>query len=129
MDVVVGLTYARKKDSDNIDFLLLHTKKKGKWELPKGKAEEYETFEDAVRREIEEETHCANILDLRRLYSKRKWRKNFVVFSAEVNREEKICLDSGEHDLYCWASFKTSESMLHSPLDRGALRYFKSQIR
>ena len=57
-----GLVYNSKKE-------ILFIRRNGKWDLPKGKVEKGETYEEAAIRETEEETGVQN-LEIRRFIKK-----------------------------------------------------------
>jgi len=45
-----------RSSGDGLEILLVHRPRYDDWSLPKGKLDRGETFEDAARREVEEET-------------------------------------------------------------------------
>ena len=51
-----GGVVTRTSDGAALEFLVVHRPRYDDWSLPKGKLEPGESFEDAARREIEEET-------------------------------------------------------------------------
>jgi 8-oxo-dGTP diphosphatase len=46
----------RRSDGGDVEIVVVHRPRYDDWSLPKGKLDEGETFEDAARREVEEET-------------------------------------------------------------------------
>lgn len=77
-------------------ILLLHSVHTGKWHLPGGHAHENETFEDALKREILEETGCS----LKFYHKIRLVQSNICLFIGMLITD-KITLSS-EHSGYAW---------------------------
>ncbi len=91
-------------------FLLLHRSLNWiGWEFVKGGIEPGESLEQAVLREIEEETGLKEIKIIKKQDEKLQWKANknydYNVFLAKGNMKEKIELDKGkvsEHDNFEW---------------------------
>ncbi|MBI4148861.1 NUDIX domain-containing protein, partial [Candidatus Woesearchaeota archaeon] len=111
-------------------FLILHrnTSWKG-WEFPKGGLEPGESIEDALRREVLEETGLRRVQITHRLPVKREFTNNgtlhsFTVFLAKANMNTPISLTQPrrEHDTYLWAKADTVLEKLHWDDEKGIFR-------
>ncbi len=84
-------------------ILILKQKRNSKWHLPGGNLEKNEAFENACRREVQEECSI-NLSDLKYLYSEnfefKKVQYVRVQFEAKTNSDE-INL-SEEHNDFAW---------------------------
>ena len=107
------IVYKEDIDKGEYEFLLLQRSKNTKmgnmWNLPGGKVEEYETYEEAIKRELKEETN----LDLEELddfgyfmSSVEEGREHIarpIFFSGKIREDsiQKIRLDH-ENSIYGW---------------------------
>lgn len=117
----------RRSDSA-IEYLLLKRlpERNGFWQPVTGGVEEGETQEEALRREIKEETGVKNLISLvEGLYyfefSDPDPNQEYV-YGVEVSPLEKIVLDRKEHSEYKWCSFQEALRLLHWKENREALR-------
>lgn len=114
---VFAIVYQKDKLTEKASYLILKRKLHWKgWEFPKGAAEKNESLEQAVRREVREETGLKPV-KIRRFrvsgrygYSRRfKDRQgyigqSYVLFSVRVSGG-KIRLDKREHSAHVWLDF------------------------
>ena len=109
IQAIVAIIY----DKDN--FLIL--KKKGKWvgwQFVQGGKKKNESWEDAVKREVFEETGLKNVKVIKKLDFKRdywfvwkgeKIHKFLTFFLVEANKKNKVKI-SVEHSDYKWRKYK-----------------------
>ncbi|MBD3249124.1 NUDIX domain-containing protein [Candidatus Woesearchaeota archaeon] len=102
-------------DKNKKEFLLL--KKKGAWtgwQFPQGKIDKGETPEQAIRREIEEETGIKDIIDIKRLpYKHDYWfmekdekiHKFLTFFIMSAEKTDNITV-SKEHSDFKWCGYE-----------------------
>lgn len=102
-------------------FLILHRILRWSgWEVLKETIENNESFEDAIKRGIREETGLDNFEIVRDLNKTEKWQVNgtdyeiSATFLVKANMDEKISLKQEiiEHDGYEWADKETAVSKL-----------------
>jgi 8-oxo-dGTP pyrophosphatase MutT (NUDIX family) len=74
-----------RKEGNEIYYLLLHYES-GHWDFPKGHIEEKESEEEAVKREVKEET---GIEDIRIIEGFKEYIKYFFRKTYGLNKEEK----------------------------------------
>jgi 8-oxo-dGTP pyrophosphatase MutT (NUDIX family) len=87
----------------NSRVLLLFSKKLKKYHLPGGHLEENESFLDAVKRELREETGINLFSDPTLVYSK----LNFNLFRKIFKFNEPVFISlSPEHENFVWASIR-----------------------
>ena len=127
---VVGIVYRYKKDPE---FLLLHRQRDWKgWEFSKGELEECENEEDALVRELEEETGLTDVkirskipLEIEYKYGKnKKHLNNFDGAKQSVFLVESFKSDvktSEEHDDFKWVDYRTALKLLKHENQRKAL--------
>ncbi len=122
------------KDKNEILYLMFKRKLHWKgWEFPKGGLEPNETINQAVKREIKEETGQSptNIKD-HKISGKYKYKKQFAdrknmigqtykLFSVEL-KNKKIKLDKLEHSDYKLVPYKKALKLSTYPNQRKCLR-------
>jgi 8-oxo-dGTP pyrophosphatase MutT (NUDIX family) len=102
-------------------FLILHRAKDWEgWEFVKGKVEEGETPEEAVKREVKEETGLKTFKIFGKLSQKREFMNNGVLYSFETflvdaNMNVTVNLNGDEHDNFLWAPKDRVLDKLHWP--------------
>lgn len=117
MEKVYGLTMRSviKNEEDKILVLRRHPKSKTnphKWELPGGKIEKGEFFDEALIREVKEETNlnvkvgdfCEAVQD----DYPHKRTVQLIMYSKDITGEVEI---SDEHDDWMWASINEIKSL------------------
>ena len=114
-----------RKTQKGIEYLILHhhghvqDHKDGHWDFPKGHIERGEKTEDAVRREVKEETGLEKIDFISGfketiryfIHIKNERRLKFVAFFLAETRRRKIKI-SREHQGHKWFSFKEAYDTL-----------------
>jgi 8-oxo-dGTP pyrophosphatase MutT (NUDIX family) len=116
-----------RRNDKRIEYLLLKRlpQKNGFWQPVTGGMEEGETREEALRREIREETGVKNIVAvIEGLYYFEFSDPNLnqeYVYGVEVSPSEVIVLDRKEHSEYRWCSFQEALQLLHWKENKEAL--------
>jgi dATP pyrophosphohydrolase len=111
-----------------IEYLLLKRlpERNGLWQPVTGGMEEGETREEALRREVKEETGVKNIVAvIEGLYYFEFSDPNLnqeYVYGVEVSPSEEIVLDREEHSEHKWCSFQEALQLLHWKENKEALR-------
>ncbi len=112
-----------RKTEKGIKYLILKRKLHWVgWEFPKGGIEPDEKIEDAIKRELKEETGQVPLrIQNHNFYGKYKYDKKvlgrkfigqiFYLYSAEVE-DEKIILDVREHSDYLWLSYSEAHKKI-----------------
>jgi dATP pyrophosphohydrolase len=117
-----------RRSGSVIEYLLLKRlpERNGFWQPVTGGVEEGETREEALRREIREETGVRNIVAVMEgLYYFEFSDPNLnqeYVYGVEVSPWEEIVLDRKEHSEYKWCSFQEALRLLHWKENKEALR-------
>lgn len=111
-----------------IEYLLLKRipERKGFWQPVTGGVEEGEVIEEALRREVREETGVGNLL----LIIEGLYYFEFAdpvpnqeyVYGVEVSPLENIVLDPKEHSEYRWCSLQDALGLLHWNENKEALK-------
>jgi len=127
LSIEVEAIIFRRNDS-RIEYLLLKRlpQKNGFWQPVTGGMEEGETLEEALRREIMEETGIRKIVAMiEGLYyfefSDPNPNQEYA-YGVEVSPSEEILLDGREHSEYRWCSFQDALQLLHWKENKAALR-------
>jgi len=128
-------------DSNPASYLLLHRKLHWQgWEFPKGGCLAREKTENAVKRELKEETGLKAIsikqfpitgsfVYDKKTQAERKFKGfRYVLFACSVKRG-KIKLDKKEHDNYKWCSYPQAIRLLTWPNQRKCLKIVNNAIR
>jgi len=117
-----------RRNDQSIEYLLLKRlpQKNGFWQPVTGGVEEGETLEEALRREIMEETGVRNIVAVIEglfyfEFSDPNPNQEYV-YGVEVSPSEEIVLDGREHSEYRWCSFQDALQLLHWKENKAALR-------
>jgi 8-oxo-dGTP pyrophosphatase MutT (NUDIX family) len=117
-----------------VEYLLLKRlpERNGFWQPVTGGVEEGETRNEALYREIREETGIKNIVAvLEDLYVFEFSDPNLnqeYVYGVEVSPSEEIMLDQKEHSEYRWCSFHEALQLLHWKENKEALRKLNKKL-
>ncbi|MEM4261849.1 MAG: NUDIX domain-containing protein [Candidatus Diapherotrites archaeon] len=121
-------------------FLLMHRILNWKgWEFVKGGIDKNESPEEAVLREIEEETGLFKLNIISRLNKKMAWasqgiKYEYIPFLIKSDMNEKINLEQEivEHDDYVWATKEKASDLLthedNKKLLKEAIQFLEKQI-
>jgi len=135
------LPYAKTKKG--VEYLLLRRKLHWKgWEFSKGMIEPKERKEQAVRRELKEETgHKALKGKIKKFNFSGKYKyhkklpdrpgfigQTFSLYSAEV-KKGRVSLDPKEHSGFKWVNFSKALKMLKFPNQKKSLRMINSWLK
>jgi 8-oxo-dGTP pyrophosphatase MutT (NUDIX family) len=117
-----------RRNDKRIEYLLLKRlpQKNGFWQPVTGGVEEGETREEALHREIREETGVKNTVTvIEGLYyfefSDPNPNQEYV-YGVEVSPSEQIVFDRKEHSEYRWCSFQDALRLLHWKENKVAVR-------
>ena len=108
-------------------FLLLKKSKNGLWELPGGKKNKNETYENAAFREAFEETGYLSPINNDKnikIYFKEI---QSILFFVEIENEFS-CILSDEHQDYAWASYAEFLKLPLNPKCKKMLESIKDKI-
>jgi 8-oxo-dGTP pyrophosphatase MutT (NUDIX family) len=117
-----------------IEYLLLKRlpERNGFWQPVTGGVEEGETREEALRREVAEETGVRNMVAvIEGLYYFEFSDPNLnqeYVYGVEVSPSEEISVDQREHSEYRWCSFQEALQLLHWKENKEALRRLNATL-
>ena len=107
-----------------VEYLLVHRPRYDDWTLPKGKLEHGESWEDAARREVEEETGVRSTMgpELGAItYTDNKGREKAVRYwLMEASGKDRF-EPNDEVDEMCWLPAKPAAERLTYPRDREVL--------
>jgi dATP pyrophosphohydrolase len=123
-----------RRNGNKVEYLLLKRlpERNGFWQPVTGGVEEGETRNEALRREIREETGIKNIVAvLEDLYFFEFSDPNLnqeYVYGVEVSPSEEIMLDQKEHSEYKWCSFHEALQLLHWKENKEALRKLNKKL-
>ncbi len=108
------------------EIVLVHRPRYDDWSLPKGKLESGESFEDAARREVEEETglRCDLGRELSRVeYRDHKGRPKLVRYwLMDASEASEPFVPNAEVDRLCWCSPEVAIGLLSYEHDRELVR-------
>jgi 8-oxo-dGTP pyrophosphatase MutT (NUDIX family) len=123
-----------RRNGNGIEYLLLKRlpERNGFWQPVTGGVEEGETRDEALQREIMEETGVGNIVAvIEGLYyfefSDPTLNQEYV-YGVEVSSSEEIVLDSKEHSEYRWCSFQEALQLLHWKENKEALKKLNTTL-
>jgi len=129
---VEGIIFRKK--GGTIEYLLLKRlpERNGFWQPVTGGVEEGETREEALRREVMEETGVENMLAvIEGLYyfefSDPNPNQEYV-YGVEISPSEEITFDQKEHSEYRWCSFQEALQLLHWKENKEALRKLNATL-
>lgn len=135
MEEVVQVVIYRKL-ANKVEFLLLKRIKAegGFWQNVTGHIEDGETALDALKRELHEETGITKWLDISNQIFEYSWeykgtRGKDVAFAINVAHDQKIKLNSAEHEQYFWLSSKDAVGKLKWPGNKKALQIASQYIK
>ena len=116
-----------RRNNSKIEYLLLkrQPERNGFWQPVTGGVEEGETREEALRREVTEETGITNIItliaDLYYFEFSDPNPNQEYVYGVEISPSEKIVFDQKEHSTCRWCSFQEALELLHWKENKEAL--------
>ncbi|MFH1053433.1 MAG: NUDIX hydrolase [Candidatus Woesearchaeota archaeon] len=136
-EVIKGVSAIIYDDNGQFYFLILHRISSWKgWEFAKGKIEDGESEEDAIRREISEETGLNQFkivkkMDFTRSFIHKNIPHEFSIFMVEANMNVPIHLNckEKEHDNYLWATGKSVAGKLHWEDERKAFEIALEELK
>lgn len=131
----VRVVVYKKDKKDKFLFLILHRIKRWKgWELVKGGKFSHETYLEAAKREIKEETNCcAQYIQKLNIKDKFDYPKEYqavfkkkgqisVCYVCEITCQNEINLND-EHDKYEWLNFQKAFKKLTHSNSKKILKY------
>jgi 8-oxo-dGTP pyrophosphatase MutT (NUDIX family) len=123
-----------RRNGNVIEYLLLKRppERNGFWQPVTGGVEEGETRDEALQREIMEETGVRNIVavieDLYHFEFSDPNLNQEYVYGVEVSSSEEIVLDPKEHSEYRWCSLQEALQLLHWKENKEALRKLNTTL-
>ena len=123
-----------RRNGNVIEYLLLKRlpERNGFWQPVTGGVEEGETPDEALQREIMEETGVRNIVavieDLYHFEFSDPNLNQEYVYGVEVSSSEEIVLDPKEHSEYRWCSLQEALQLLHWKENKEALRKLNTTL-
>lgn len=123
-----------RRNGNIIEYLLLKRlpERNGFWQPVTGGVEEGETREEALRREVMEETGVENmVVVIEDLYYFEFSDPNLnqeYVYGVEISPSEEIIFDQKEHSEYRWCSFQEALQLLHWKENKEALRKLNATL-
>ncbi|MGD0028265.1 MAG: NUDIX pyrophosphatase [Candidatus Bathyarchaeia archaeon] len=123
-----------RRNGNGIEYLLLKRlpERNGFWQPVTGGVEEGETRDEALQREIMEETGVRNIVAvIEGLYYFEFSDPNLnqeYVYGVEVSSSEDIALDPKEHSEHRWCSFQEALKLLHWKENKEALKKLNTTL-
>jgi dATP pyrophosphohydrolase len=123
-----------RRNGNITEYLLLKRlpERNGFWQPVTGGVEEGETREEALRREIMEETGVENMVAVIEglhyfEFSDPNLYKEYV-YGIEVSPSEEIMFDQKEHSDYRWCSFQEALQLLHWKENKEALKKLNATL-
>lgn len=129
---VEGVLYRRNKD--RLEYLLLKRlpQRNGFWQPVTGGVEEGETLEQALRREVMEETGVENVESITECLLSFEFAcpipNTEYVFGVEISPDDHILLDGKEHSEYRWCGLDEALGLLYWNENKEALRRLDSRL-
>ena len=117
-----------RRNGSKVEYLLLKRlpERNGFWQPVTGGVEEGETREEALRREIREETGIKSMItvleDIYYFEFSDPDHNQEYVYGVEVSPSEAIMLDPKEHSEHRWCSYQAALRLLHWKENKEALK-------
>ncbi len=122
-----------RKNSQNIEFLVVHSKNYNFWGFPRGMNEKGERIIDTALRELYEETGLEKedieIFDdflgseeYKYYWDGEEIYKTVYLFLAKLKKDKKIVIDNKEQDAYKWVNYKEAMKILKYDTDKNLLK-------
>jgi dATP pyrophosphohydrolase len=130
--VVLGIIFKRGQTGTFFLLLKRNPRQGGFWQPLTGGVEEGETLEEALIREVREETGIKEVMRVvpgllsHRFYAPRAVHEH--AFGVEVRPGTRVKLDGKEHSDARWCTYEEAKSMLVFPANRTALERLESII-
>jgi len=118
-----------------VEYLLLKRlpERNGFWQPVTGGVEEGENLEEALRREIEEETGVKGFISIMEGIHYYEFAdpvpNREYAFGVEVSPNEKVTLDGKEHSEYCWCDLQEALRLLHWEENKEAFKKLDDYLR
>lgn len=130
---VLGIIFKRGQTGTFFLLLKRNPRQGGFWQPLTGGVEDTETLEEALHREVREETGIKEVVRLipgllsHRFYAPRAVHEH--AFGVEVRPGTRVKLDGKEHSDARWCTYEEARSMLVFPANRTALERLDSILR
>ncbi len=130
---VLGIIFKRGQTGTFFLLLKRNPRQGGFWQPLTGGVEDTESLEEALRREIREETGIKEVVRIlpgllsHRFYAPRAVHEH--AFGVEVRPGTRVKLDGKEHSDARWCTYEEARGMLVFPANRTALERLDSILR
>lgn len=130
---VEGVIFRRTKNGPEYLLLKRLPERNGFWQPVTGGVEDEETHEEALRREVFEETRVRSLISITECLLRFEFAdpapNTEYAYGVEVSPQDAIMLDGNEHSEFRWCTFDEALHLLHWKENIEALKRLDGRLK